>query len=266
MKRMSTLVCLALPAWALLWASPAVAHFQVLVPSNDTVSPDEDRTITLDIRFTHPVERGPVMNMGEPAQFGVLVRGERIPLEDTLHAVEFDGARAFTAEYTLKRPGAHVFYLQPAPYWEAGERAMIVHYTKVVVDAFGAWSGWDEPVGFPVEIMPLTRPYGLWTGNVFQGVVTRDGKPVPGAHVEVEYLNDDGAVTPPAGAFVTQVVRADANGVFTYAMPRAGWWGFAALVENDETAEGPDGEPAQVEQGAVIWVRAVDMDTRDAAE
>jgi hypothetical protein len=28
---------------------------------------------------------------------------------------------------------------------------------------------------------------------------------------------------------ITQVVKADANGVFTYGVPFAGWWGFAAL-------------------------------------
>ena len=29
--------------------------------------------------------------------------------------------------------------------------------------------------------------------------------------------------------YVTQIVKADEKGVFTYAMPYAGWWGFAAL-------------------------------------
>jgi len=42
-------------------------------------------------------------------------------------------------------------------------------------------------------------------------------------------------------------------------MPRAGWWGFAALIEGDEPMQNPEGQEVPVEQGALIWVRARDM-------
>ena len=64
---------------------------------------------------------------------------------------------------------------------------------------------------------------------------------------------------PPNDAFITQVIKADAQGVFAYAMPRAGWWGFAALVEGDEKMKSPDGRDAPVEMGGLIWVKATDM-------
>ena len=150
------------------------------------------------------------------------------------------------------------FYLEPAPYWEPAEGVMIVHYTKVVVDAYDAGEGWDAELGLPVEIMPLTRPYALWTGNLFRGVVKKDGHPVPYAEVEVEWIND-GSVTPPADAYITQVVKADAGGVFAYAMPRAGWWGFAALTEGDERMKNPQGVLVPVEAGGLIWVHTRDM-------
>jgi cobalt/nickel transport protein len=136
---------------------------------------------------------------------------------------------------------------------------MIVHYTKVVVDAFGAEEGWDSMVGFPVEIEPLVRPYGLWTGNIFRGVVKKNGKPVPFAEIEVEYRNSDNKVAIPADSYITQVIKADANGAFSYAMPRAGWWAFAALLEGDEQMKNPEGKMVGVEQGALIWVRVIDM-------
>ena len=110
----------------------------------------------------------------------------------------------------------------------------------------------------PVEIEPLTRPTGLWTGNIFTGIVRKDGQPLPNAEIEVEYLND-GSVSAPNPAFVTQVLKADAEGKFSYAMPRAGWWGFAALTEGDEKMKAPDGSPAPVEVGGLIWVKATDM-------
>jgi cobalt/nickel transport protein len=243
---------------ALAFAPGAQAHFQELIPSTELVTPETGRVIGLDLAFTHPMERGPAMEMGEPVSFGVLGPGGREDLMAALVPEEIDGKRAYRGSYELRVPGDHVFYLEPAPYWEPAEGVMIVHYTKVVVDAFGAGGGWDARVGFPVEIVPLVRPYGLWAGNLFRGIVERDGEPVPYAEVEVEWRND-GSVTTPADAFVTQVLKADAQGVFAYAMPRAGWWGFAALVQGDAPMKSPDGRQVPVEQGALIWVRTRDM-------
>ncbi len=110
-----------------------------------------------------------------------------------------------------------------------------------------------------MEMRPLTRPYGLWTGNVFQGVVLKDGQPVPFADVEVEFLNKDGKVKVPLAAFETQAIKADTNGTFTYGLPRAGWWGFAALIDGGKRTA-PDGTESDTELGALIWVHARDME------
>ena len=74
----------------------------------------------------------------------------------------------------------------------------------------------------------------------------------------MEWRNDE-TVKAPADPFVTQVIKADGQGVFTYAMPRAGWWGFAALLQGDEPMKAPTGEMVPVEQGALMWVKTVDM-------
>ena len=258
MKR-GPVVALAMILLAALAARPAAAHFLVLLPHSDVIEADEGRSVDLRILFTHPMEQGPVMEMARPRQFGVLADGKRQDLLDTLELKKIDGKSAYAASVRLGRPGDYVFYLEPAPYWEASEEKMIVHYTKVVVDFLGAEKGWDAAVGLPVEIEPLVRPYGLWTGNLFRGVVKRDGKPVPRAEVEVEYFNEGGRVKPPNDAFVTQVIKADANGVFCYAMPRAGWWGFAALVEGAQKMKSPTGKMVDVELGGLLWVKTVDM-------
>ena len=237
----------------------ARAHFQALLPSPDMVAAGTSKTVELDVVFTHPMECGPAMEMGRPKQFGVLVGGRKHDLMDTLEEKRVDGKRAYRASYTIKAPGDYVFYIEPAPYWEPGEQKMIVHYTKVVVDAYGEEEGWDAMVGFPVEIEPLVRPYGLWTGNLFRGIVKKNGKPVPFAKVEIEYWNADAKVRPPADPFVTQVIKADAIGVFSYAMPKAGWWAFAALIDGDEKMKSPEGEDVDVELGGLIWVNCKDM-------
>ncbi len=245
---------------ALGGSAVAEAHFQVLVPSADVVSAGQGRTVDLEIVFTHPMEGGPAMEMAPPRRFGMIADGKRYDLLNTLEATQVDGRTAYTATARLVRPGDHVFFLEPAPYWEPAERKMIVHYTKVVVDFLGRETGWDTMVGFPVEIEPLVRPYGLWTGNTFRGIVRRDGRPVPFAEVEVEYRNEAGRVKPPNDAFITQVIKADSQGVFSYTMPKAGWWGFAALVDGDEKMENPEGDPVDVELGGLIWVKTVDME------
>lgn len=245
-------------AGSLLIGDPARAHFQELLPSTDTVVDQAQAKVTLDLVFTHPMERGPVMQMARPARFGVKSGDAVEDLGALLKPRTIAGAQAWQAVYDVKKPGNYVFFVEPQPYWEPGEEKMIVHYTKVVVDGYGHGEGWDEAVGFPVEIRPLVRPYGVWTGNLFRGIVTAGGKPVPFADIEVEWAND-GSVTPPADAFVTQVIKANAQGEFAYAMPRAGWWGFAALIEGEKPMQSPTGKSVPVELGGLIWVRAVDM-------
>lgn len=251
----------ALPIAVLAAAPDAAAHFQELIPSTDIVTQETGRAVELSLVFTHPMAGGPVMEMAEPVQFGVLVAGKRENLKPLLRASPVEGKAAYKAGYVIQQPADYVFYLEPAPYWESAEGKYITHYTKVIVDGFGAEEGWDALVGFPVEIEPLVRPYGLWTGNVFRGVVRRNGRPVPFARVEVEYRNQGRQVAVPADAFITQMIKADANGTFSYGMPKAGWWGFAALLAG-EPRKGPDGSEAGHELGALIWVRTVDMQER----
>lgn len=241
-----------------LAAGPAHAHFLVLLPQDDVLDVGTGGRVELRLLFMHPMEQGPVMDMPRPKRFGMMAHGNPIDLLDALRETPVGGKKGYTATAKLSRPGDYVFFVEPAPYWEAAERRWIIHYTKVVVAYLGAEAGWDAAIGFPVEIEPLVRPYGLWTGNTFRGIVKRDGKPVPFATVEVEYFNEGSQVRPPNDAFVTQVIKADAQGVFAYSMPRAGWWGFAALVAGP-SRPGPDGQMADVELGGVMWVKTVDM-------
>lgn len=244
---------------AALAALPARAHFQQILPGADVLPEGGD--VTLDLVFTHPFDRGPVMEMARPVRVGVLAGGAATDLTAALAAAPVAGKSAWRLTHALEEPGAAVFFVEPQPYWEPAEGKYIVHYAKVVVDSFASGEGWDALAGLPVEIRPLTRPTGLWAGNLFSGTVLREGRPVPFAEVEVEFVND-GRVRAPNDAFVTQVIRADANGTFHYAMPRAGWWGFAALTEGAATRPAPDGTPAPVEEGGLIWIRATDMDGR----
>jgi cobalt/nickel transport protein len=233
------------------------AHFGVIIPSDDIISKKDSKKINLQIKFMHPFE-GEYMNMEKPKAFGVMIGGKKYDLTNTLNKRVVKGFSTWEATYMIKRPGNYAFYVEPEPYWEPAEESFIIHYTKVIVNALGLEEGWDSEVGLKTEIVPLTRPYGLWAGNVFQGIVKVDGKPVPYAEVEIEYYNEGGKVKAPDEPYITQVVKANANGVFTYAMPKSGWWGFAALNTADFKLK-HEGKEYPVEIGAVLWVKTREM-------
>jgi cobalt/nickel transport protein len=236
----------------LITGLPAWSHFGMLIPSDTMVMQEDSRTITLTLSFSHPFDMMG-MELVKPKAFQVLHGGAKHDLLGSLVKSQVMDHSAWQAEYPIKRPGIYMFYMEPEPYWEPAEDSFIIHYTKTVVAAFGDDEGWDEEIGLKTEIVPLSKPFGLYAGNVFQGSVKLDGKPVPFAEVEVEYYNSEKKYTAPTAYLVTQTVKADGNGVFTYAAPVGGWWGFAALNSADFKLS-HEGQEKDVELGAVIWV------------
>ena len=257
---------------ALAFTAPAMAHFQmVYTPEAALVKGGK---IPLALVFTHPFSAGHTMDMGKPEQFFVVrSRGENEPkktdLLESLKPMKWtsltNSGAAWETSYSA-RGGDHVFCLIPEPYWEEGEGFYIKQNTKVIINVGGEPGAWAEPVGLPTEIVPLAKPYDRWVGNVFQGRVLFNGKPVSGAEIEIEFLNHEpdldkkafakeAKATAPQDAFVLQTIFADDNGVFTFGIPKAGWWGFAALgLDPDYTYKGK-----KCSRDAVIWIKAVDM-------
>lgn len=236
-----------------LFSAQAFAHFGMIIPSDSMVMAEDNRTINISLSFSHPFE-GFGMDLVKPRSVTVLENGKSKDLTPMLKESKVMEHKAWNISYKLQRPGVYVFCMEPEPYWEPMEDCYIIHYTKTVVAAFGVDDGWDDELGLKTEIVPLTKPYGLYEGNLFQGIVKLDGKPVPYAEVEVEFYNQNKTVKAPTDYMITQTIKADQNGVFSYAAPKAGWWGFAALNTADYQLE-KDGEKKDVELGAVIWVK-----------
>lgn len=251
---------LAFSAVAMIWTGPAAPHYGMVIPSDAMVMQGEEKTVHLQLSFSHPFEMIG-MDLVRPRAFGVVANGQKQDLIASLKPAKVMDHNAWGTDYAVKRPGVYMFYMEPKPYWEPAEDCYIIHYTKTVVTAFGDDEGWDGEVGLKTEIVPLSKPFGLYAGNVFQGIVKLDGKPVPYAEVEVEYYNENRKAQAPTEYMITQTLKADANGVFTYAAPRAGWWGFAALNGADYTIK-HDGQDKEVELGAVLWVEFAEWQER----
>ncbi|TVM15991.1 DUF4198 domain-containing protein [Oceanidesulfovibrio indonesiensis] len=234
-----------------LMAGTAFAHFGMVIPSEPVVTP-EKRSVDVTLSFSHPFA-GEGMELVKPKAFAVVHEGETQDLLGALEETTVMDHAAWKTGYEVQRPGVYTFYMEPEPYWEPAEDAHIIHYTKTIVPAFGGEDGWDEPAGLKTEIVPMLRPFGNYAGNAFVGKVLLDGKPLPNAEVEVELYNTEGFAMP-TDYHETQVVVADEQGVFTFACPQPGWWGFAALNTADFTLPDPEGNEKPVEIGGVLWV------------
>ena len=243
-------------ALVLFLAVNCSAHFGMVIPSDNMIAPDESRSVDLTLSFSHPFE-GIGMDLVKPQAFVMVRDGQPSDMLGSLAESTVMEKAAWKTHAQIKRPGAHIFAMTPQPYWEPAEDCFIIHYTKTVVAAFGDDTAWDTELGLETEIIPLTRPFGLYAGNLFQGVVKLNGKPVPYAEVEVEYYNPSGKAQAPDELMITQTIKADGNGVFSYAAPVAGWWGFAGLSTSDKKLM-QDGEKKDIEIGAVIWVKFED--------
>lgn len=233
-----------------LIASSAFAHFGVVKAEK---SADESE-INLNLSFIHPFEQE-FMNLEKPQKVAVFDGEKSQDLAD-LKAEKNGENGYFKANYKVAKPGVYQFFMEPAPYFEPAEEKFIKHITKTVVNTHGFGEGWDKAVGLKAEIVPLSRPFGLYAGNIFSGKVLYKGKPASGITVEVEYYNESG-LKAPSEDHITQEVMTNENGEFSFAMPKSGWWGFAALIDDDETIE-KDGKKYPIELGGVIWVKTDD--------
>lgn len=274
MKR--KLTCLLAALGVLMMTGTAMAHFMMVYTPEIALS--EGKDLDMRIVFTHPAEAGHTMDMGGVQEFYVVKqRGDAAPkkvdMKPYLKEITWKNPGSSNKAYSAVIPkkevrsmGDYVFVMKPGYYHEDEEGIYMQQITKLIVNVGGLPGNWAEPVGLPCEIVPLIKPYGIWTGNVFKAQVLSEGKPVAGAEVEVEYMShmpdlkanalpEKSSVEYPHDSLITQTIFSDAGGYITFGVPKAGWWGFAALGVGPETQH--DGK--EMSQDAVIWIKAVDM-------
>ena len=198
--------------------------------------------------FIHPFEQSG-MTMEKP--IGIFLENRKHSL-DLKEIMRFNH-KAWRSNYSIKRPGVYKFFVEPKPYFEESEEKFISHVPKVIISAFGREDGWDEPLGLKYEIIPMIKPFGVYSGNLFQGKVLHNGKAASNVEVEVELYNTFG-LKAPSNAHITQVVKTDGNGIFSFVMNHKGWWGFAALIEEGEKEF--NGKKYPIENGALLWIKA----------
>lgn len=258
----------------------AYAHFVVMYTPQTALLRASD--VPFNIVFTHAFAGGPTMAMAKPQRFYYVKRAgrgeptEEVDLSQYLEEVQWQNGDSTVSAWKANIPrsemrslGDYQVVVQPEPYLEEAEGLYIQQFAKVMVNVGGVPGNWGETLGLPAEIHALNKPYANWVGGVFRGVVVSEGIPVPFTQVEVEYLNhpldvennrfqEEGLIDPPHPSLEAVVILTNELGEFSFSMPKAGWWGFAALTVGPEQEY--NGMP--LSQDAILWVQATDLPTK----
>lgn len=269
----------ALCAGLLLGTASLAAHAHFVVLYTPETALLRGAELSFHMVFTHIFNGGPTMPMEKPEKFYYVKRAarhemsEEVDLLPYLEPIEWQGSEGTVQAWKASIPreqvrslGDYQVVVQPKPYLEAAEGLYIQQFTKVMLNVGGVPGNWAETLGLPAEIEALSKPYANWTGAVFRGIVLSDGVPVPYTQVEVEYLNhpldlannrfeEQGLIEAPHPALGAQVILTNEFGEFSFAMPKAGWWGFAALSVGPET----EYEGMPLSQDAILWVQVTDL-------
>ena len=256
------------------------AHFLMIYTPESTVEGSE---VPFTIVFTHPFNAGHTMNIGENEageikgfdEFFSVHKEEKTDLMGDLSEISFQSLDNAGMAYELilnrdndfRGGGDWVLVGVPAPYYEGSEDIYIQQVTKFMINKGEIATDWDARVadGYP-EIIPFVKPYAVWVGGVFRGmVVDSEGNPVPEAEIEVEYINYDvdmegrkfsGNPKIDKEGHGAATIIADDQGNFSFVPPKAGYWGFAALGAGGEQTF--DGKELSLD--AVLWIEAEEID------
>jgi cobalt/nickel transport protein len=251
MMNLMTRSLLAL-ALAGLLAPAAGAHFNMLLPEKPSAGKEP---VTILYQWGHPFEHQ-LFDAPAPQSVSVLAPdGTKTDLAGMLKEIKVPGEErkvtAFQFRFTPGQRGDFVFTLITPPIWMGEEEQFFQDTVKVVLHV-QAQGGWDAAAGQDFELVPLTRPYGLEPGMVFQAQATAGGKPLAGSLVEIERYNAAPPRELPPDEHITRTARTDPNGVVTCTLTGPGWW--CVTAERDGGSRQHDGKAYPVRQRTTLWV------------
>jgi cobalt/nickel transport protein len=236
-----------------LVGGPAAAHFQMLLPEKASVRRGE--AVVVHYRWGHPFEHQLFDAPATQSFFSISPDGQKTDLTRNLRkASEVSGekkAATYRLSFTPEQRGDYLFILNTPPIWMEEEQAFLQDSVKVVLHV-QAQKGWDASAGQPIEMMPLTRPYGLQPGMVFQAQAQWQQKPLAGALIEIERYN---AVAPdklPPDEHITRTGKTDPNGCLACTLTEPGWWCLTAHHDGVQREHG--GKMYPVRRRATLWV------------
>ena len=248
-----------IPALTATWlACHSIASAQSHILLLDKSSVAADQVVTCSLRFGRPFAHQ-MLPVQRPTHAAVrLPDGTSADLLPKLDRVENntpDGASitSFEWKYTPTQRGDYTFIVRTAPIWIAEQNIFVEDTVKVTLHVQDQID-WDVPAGMPLELVPLTRPYGLRAGFTFQAMVVsgRDAAPLPRTLVEIERFNSAPPKELPPVEHMVRTVRTDPAGVATATLPESGWWGLTAVTDGGERERAGRNYP--VKRRSTFWI------------
>jgi cobalt/nickel transport protein len=251
-------------------AGAAQAHYHILLADKPSVGTDE--AVTISLRFGHPFEHQMFATQKPRRVFVVAPDGNATALNAKTERVDLPVEKgeplpSYRWKFTPSQRGDYVFVVQCDPVW-LGEEGVFLEDTVKVTVHVQVQKNWDAPAGVPFELLPLTRPYGLRAGMVFQTLLIGPAgaangsaprpvlQPLPGALVEVERYNATPPKELPPDEHVTRTVKTDPAGVATVTLTEAGWWAITAV--RDGGLRERAGRQVPVRERTTYWVHVDD--------
>jgi cobalt/nickel transport protein len=226
----------------------APAHFSMLL--SETASARRLQEMTVLYQWGHPFEHQ-LFATPEPVRLSVLSpQGKRTDLRSRLEKVT-QPVVSYRFRFNPDERGDYLFLLEGPPIWMEEDQEFLQDNVKLVLHV-QAQKGWDRAAGETFELVPLTRPYGLQPGMVFQTQALIEGKPLGGALVEVERYNPVAPRELPADEQITRTARTDPNGVVTCTLLEPGWWCISAQRVHGRREQA--GKSCPIRQRAILWV------------
>ena len=254
---------LAALTWTLLSAPPALAHFHVLWPQSEGCYAKPGEGMTWKCFWGHPFEmlisdaqppKGFIFN---PQKQNENLTATEITLKDQASGQD---RKAFELEYKPPGPGDYYLCLESPPYFIPEEQVFWQDYVKEPLHVLSG-KGWDQLVGLPVEIVPLTRPYGWPAGSVFKGQALVKKMALTRATVEIEkftgfFVSRDQHPKDRLGAenapLITRVTKTDHMGYFVCTLDSPGWWIISVSAPGGKKVHERKTYP--VEMRGCLWV------------
>ena len=242
---------------------PGLAHFQVFWPQTEGCYAKPGEAVKWQYFWGHPFEmliddaQAPKFFIFTPDKKKESLSLSRITLKDQASGKD---RQAFAVEYKPPAPGDYYLCLEAPPTFIPESQVFWQDYVKAPLHV-RAEKGWDQAVGLPVEIIPLTRPYGWPAGSVFKGQALVKNQALTRATVEVEkfngfYVPADKMPRDPLGEehapLVTRVTKTDRMGYFIFTLDSPGWWIISVSAPGGKRVH--QGKTFPVEMRGGLWV------------
>jgi len=202
----------------------------MLIPEKS--SAERSQPVGFIFQFGHPFEHQ-LSDASKPESLVVLLPdGKIVDLaitlkKETKKSSEQKEVSFFRFQHTPEQRGDFVYVLKTAPLWMEEEQMFLIDTVRVTLHVL-TQKGWDHSLGKGFELVPLTRPYGLQPGMVYQAQALADGKPLPRILVEIERMNLNPPKNLPHDEQITRTVKTDPNGIGTCTLTEPGWWCITA--------------------------------------